>query len=472
MDETIISDFLNSSDIRCIYCKDPLKYPIRKLENIGSFCASCFDKSAYIHRRKSTELEYVMVNLLMPCKYSYRGCNEKGTVLVISRHEKKCIHRDRICPYYELNKCTNAGHMSDLVEHFSEFHSSQICISDSNSFDLSYSINYQASSEFWLIAFEDENILLNVKFKNEKLYFLMYFIGIIGDMRQLVCKIQHRNDDICTTERICKILHERELGNGENEEDSGIGFNRYTLENYFGQNLNTTITLERDILNINNDDILVRLECPICSNFMRTNIKLCAAGHSVCHECESKLDKCPMCTLPFCGARNFALESIGDLLKSLVRGEKIECPLRKELQCIWRGNQSDVVEHVKDFHSNKIVINKNLTRFLEYSTEFSEVNYLMTYGQVFKVVCKKDKYDDVMAVIIELIGHDEDAQKYYYHICFNSLYKQSIIWYTKSKVIARRRIEYYVDYLAIGRLICNNQFHISYTITKSKQFIN
>ncbi|GJQ73693.1 hypothetical protein Trydic_g14029 [Trypoxylus dichotomus] len=213
-------------------------------------------------------------------------------------------------------------------------------------------------------------------------------------MRQLVCKIQHRNDDISTNEKTCLILPEKELGCVENEDETGISFGK-----------------KRDILNIRNDDILLRLECPICSNFMRTNIKLCTAGHSVCNECEVKLDKCPMCTLPFYGARNFALESVGDLLKGLIRGDKLECPLRKQFTCLWKGNQSDIVEHIRDFHRDKIVINKILTKVLDYCAEFSQIDYLMAYGQVFKIICKKDKCDNLLAVIIELIGHDEDAQR-------------------------------------------------------------
>lgn len=468
LESSSIVEYLNTSDSRCIYCKDSLKYPIRKIENVGNCCETCFDKSEYIHRRKSQELEYVVVNLMMPCKYSYRGCNEKGTVLVISRHEKKCIHRDKFCPYYELNKCNLVNHMPDLMLHFTEYHSSRIHVTASNCINLTYEISDHGLNEFWIIGFEDDNVFLNIKLKNGKVYFLVYYIGNTEDLRQLACKIEHQNNDIRTNKKTCKILQENDLGAVENEETVGVSFNSNMLENYFGKKLNVTITLERNIFSVSNDDILLRLECPICSNFMRTNIKLCVTGHSICNECESKLDKCPICTLPFYGARNFGLESVGDLLKTLIRGEKMECPLKKEFICLWKGNQSDIVEHVKDFHRDKIVINKTLMRVLDYKTEFSHVNYLMTYGQVFKVTCKKEKYDDLMAIIIELIGHDENAQRYYYNICFNSLYKQSIIWYTKSKVLARRRIEYYVDYIAVGRILCNNQFNISYTITKNK----
>lgn len=466
MDGAVVIERFNSSDHHCTYCKGPLEYPIKTINDVGTFCEKCFDKSVPACDSESLNLEFVMVNLLMPCKYSFRGCNKTGTSSVITVHEKICMHRDKICPLYDLQKCTVCDHISDLVLHFSEHHPSQIQVSDGNSIELTYELSDESINEFWMLIFEEEKILLNVKLRNDKLLFLNYDIDNAEDLQSLTCKIQHRNSDVYSNEKICKLLRNEDLGNVEFEENA-IWFSKAILENYFGLTLNTVITLERDTAHISNDEILSRLECPVCSNFMRKNIKLCAVGHSVCNDCESKLDKCPICTLPFCGARNFALEGISDLLKILASNEKIECPLKKDLHCQWRGNDTSIIEHLKDLHSDRITINKNLKRVLEYTTEFLETNYLVTYGQVFKVVCRKEKYDDVMAVIIELVGHDEDSQKYYYNICFNSLYKQSIIWYTKSRVFARRRVEFYVDYLAIGRILCNNQFDISYTITKN-----
>ncbi|KAI4456217.1 e3 ubiquitin-protein ligase siah2 [Holotrichia oblita] len=354
------------------------------------------------------------------------------------------------------------------MDHFTEYHSPQVYASDNDCINLPYNITDDTLNEFYILAFDDDNILLNLKVKDDETYFLMYYIGNVEDMRKLVCNVEHRNDDICDNEKTCIILHEKELGTLRDEDEHATSFEKRILETYFGPDVNARITLKKPISKLSGDDILLRLECPICSNFMKTNIKVCTSGHSVCHECEYKLDGCPLCALPFYGARNFALESIGDLLKSLVRSERVDCPLRNELRCLWKGSQSDVVEHVKDYHSNKMVIDKTLMRVLSYATEFSDMNYLMTCGQIFKITCKKGEGDDCMSIIIELIGYDEDAQRYYYNICFNSLYKQSLIWYLKSKVLSRRRVEYYVDYIALSRIVCNKQFNISYTITRNK----
>lgn len=460
---------ITTVDPLCIYCKETLRYPIRKIENLGSFCVTCFDKSAYIHQHKNQELQYVGVNVQMPCKYSYRGCNEKGTVAVISKHEKKCLYQDKVCPYYYLNKCNMANHIPDLMEHFTEYHSSQIYVSDNDCISLPYNITDNMLDEYYMLAFDDDNILLNLKARNNEMHLLMYYIGNLEDMRQNVCYVEHHNDDICNTEKTCVILHEKELGTVQQENENATTFNRTILESYFGREVSARITLKKEISKLSSDDILLRLECPICSNFMKASIKVCSTGHSICNECEYKLDECPLCALPFYGARNFALESIGDMLKSFVRSERVPCPLRNELSCLWKGSQYDVIEHLKEYHSNKMVTNKTLMRVLHYVTEFSDVNYLMTWGQVFKIICKKDKGDDCMAFIIELIGYDEDAQRYNYNICFNSLYKQSLIWYMKSKVLRRRRIEYYVDYIAMSRIVCNKQFNISCTITRNKR---
>ena len=53
------------------------------------------------------------------------------------------------------------------------------------------------------------------------------------------------------------------------------------------------------------------LECPVCLTAPKKGpIYLCHQGHSLCHECKAKMDKCPECRGALSDMRNYALESI------------------------------------------------------------------------------------------------------------------------------------------------------------------
>ncbi|KAL3288529.1 hypothetical protein HHI36_002970 [Cryptolaemus montrouzieri] len=56
--------------------------------------------------------------------------------------------------------------------------------------------------------------------------------------------------------------------------------------------------------------ILQELECPICGDYLKIPIKLCATGHSVCGKCCEKLDRCALCHKEYTDSRNFAFESL------------------------------------------------------------------------------------------------------------------------------------------------------------------
>lgn len=111
------------------------------------------------------------------------------------------------------------------------------------------------------------------------------------------------------------------------------------------------------------------MECPVCFNRFVGPIYQCVNGHSVCFQCQPKLDKCPSCFGRYIGTRNFDLEFVfagmtlscsnsdfgcTENLKGddLVKHEK-ECPF-KPYECtlcqMWNGKKSAFRNHLQTKH--------------------------------------------------------------------------------------------------------------------------
>jgi hypothetical protein len=56
--------------------------------------------------------------------------------------------------------------------------------------------------------------------------------------------------------------------------------------------------------------LLGELECPICSEYMASPIKMCENGHNVCGGCKERLSNCPFCRGMFIKGRNISLEKL------------------------------------------------------------------------------------------------------------------------------------------------------------------
>ncbi|XP_058791789.1 uncharacterized protein LOC131664587 [Phymastichus coffea] len=58
------------------------------------------------------------------------------------------------------------------------------------------------------------------------------------------------------------------------------------------------------------------LECPICYNNSKEMVQ-CLTGHHVCHECQKKLNICPLCNNKFLGTKSFLMDGITDALSNI-----------------------------------------------------------------------------------------------------------------------------------------------------------
>ena len=122
-------------------------------------------------------------------------------------------------------------------------------------------------------------------------------------------------------------------------------------------------------------DLLNELECPVCLDYMTSQIKMCENGHNMCEGCKVRLSYCPSCRGMFVNVRNIALEKLaaiaiypcknraagcGETFTVNDKGSHLtdclfqsrECPFRKLSggDCAWTGTLSDIPVHIKDIH--------------------------------------------------------------------------------------------------------------------------
>lgn len=125
-------------------------------------------------------------------------------------------------------------------------------------------------------------------------------------------------------------------------------------------------------------DLLKKLQCPVCLQYMLSHIILCENGHNICTNCRSTFSECPSCKGRFLKVRNIALEDIaqnaiypcknrqGGCNEVLSLDDKVAheltclyekrvCPFTKLSgdSCVWTGTLSQVVDHVRCDHGSQ-----------------------------------------------------------------------------------------------------------------------
>lgn len=182
------------------------------------------------------------------------------------------------------------------------------------------------------------------------------------------------------------------------------------------------------------DDLLVELECPICSSYMSPPIHQCSTGHSVCESCRKKLTCCALCQENFTESRNISLEGLAVKMRypcvhrltgctaTLSYNEReihelrctfkgVRCAMEK---CTWIGQVSDLKEH----WASKKVTSKpyQASNFChaKMKQEFFYVNLVDALDKLFWFKCKLINRKLYWAV--QYIGKFDEADNYYYEI--------------------------------------------------------
>ena len=70
-------------------------------------------------------------------------------------------------------------------------------------------------------------------------------------------------------------------------------------------------TADLNLGQVENEEVLTLLECPVCLDHITPPVKQCVKGHLVCNECFPRLPHCPTCRSAMNQERNLAVEQIG-----------------------------------------------------------------------------------------------------------------------------------------------------------------
>jgi hypothetical protein len=135
-----------------------------------------------------------------------------------------------------------------------------------------------------------------------------------------------------------------------------------------------------DFPTVNLRSIAPHLTCILCTEPLATGTRVCDSGHTFCKNCLPDMDRCLECRTKIrVGTRNYPIEKIAALVKykchnfyfgckTLLSKEivvdhnvtcphsTISCPLAQvnSIRCQWIGRLFQTLDHVKEYHSNKI----------------------------------------------------------------------------------------------------------------------
>ena len=122
--------------------------------------------------------------------------------------------------------------------------------------------------------------------------------------------------------------------------------------------------------------LLSELECPVCTEYMRSHIRMCVNGHNICNICRPKLADCPTCRKRFLNTRNVVLEKLAREIKypcmyrhfgckevfarDMLDEHQVRCWYRlltcpaarcsPGIQCDWTGYYNEVTNHLMENH--------------------------------------------------------------------------------------------------------------------------
>jgi RING-finger-containing E3 ubiquitin ligase len=189
--------------------------------------------------------------------------------------------------------------------------------------------------------------------------------------------------------------------------------------------------------------LLGHLQCPVCLEYMRPPITLCAVGHNICNICKQKMYHCPVCRQHILGTRNLSLEDVASHVKfpckyrsygckevfanDAIIGHQDQCsycpqrcpvPALNSQKCNWTGNYDQIMNHLKKQHGDKCC---------DYAEEivwtvkcFHAVvfyyQFLFAFDEVF--FQRFVKKGDTFYPSVHYIGHAENAAKYKYRVEF------------------------------------------------------
>lgn len=181
-------------------------------------------------------------------------------------------------------------------------------------------------------------------------------------------------------------------------------------------------------------DLLVELECPICTNYMSPPIRQCATGHSICEDCRRRLPKCALCQGLFTESRNISLEGLAIKMRYPCINKSSGCNIKlayneREIhesrcsfkgykcameKCPWVGRLEDISQHWASKKMTSKPYQANNICHTKIRSESYYVNIIEAYNKLFWFKCKLSKKKFYW--VVQYIGKSSEAGHYWYEI--------------------------------------------------------
>ena len=194
--------------------------------------------------------------------------------------------------------------------------------------------------------------------------------------------------------------------------------------------------------------LLNQLECPVCMEYMRPPITLCANGHNICNTCKQKVPHCPTCRQQFLNTRNVALEKVAtdvnypctyrkygcrEIYKlDLIDGHQEECqyipqpcPVNKlDLgTCTWTGISRRIMSHLRQAHTTVRMNSLSFGFIGSYPIQISGVtparkHYQFIFAHFAVFYSRSEIKDGIFYSVMQYVGLPANAVKYRYRLKF------------------------------------------------------
>jgi E3 ubiquitin-protein ligase SIAH1 len=175
---------------------------------------------------------------------------------------------------------------------------------------------------------------------------------------------------------------------------------------------------------------------------MRPPIFQCLNGHSVCGECQQRVEKCPTCSGASIDTRNLLAEELAYKVirvypcKNTARGCNEKAPLEamkkhesvcphrmyhclvgREGGCTWIGRRSAILPHTEQKH-RKYISRSDLCQF-KYEKfnvlQECKISRIFSFrGEIFLFSSKLDPHKKRLYDVVQYIGPKGNASKYAY----------------------------------------------------------
>ena len=184
-------------------------------------------------------------------------------------------------------------------------------------------------------------------------------------------------------------------------------------------------------------NLLIHLECPVCLEYMRPPIILCANGHNICNICKQKMHHSPTCKEQFFDTRNKCTEDLASQVKYPCKyrsygcteifnhdktvGHQVKCRYIPQVCPVsklafgnwsWSGSYNDMKGYLKWGHLNNCCeYAEGGNKFLCGSTTLKcAFNFIFSYNVLFVFLLLEE--DDILYAVLLYFGPAENAAEY------------------------------------------------------------